>query len=76
MASRYAVLGNYPDYAYYYPLGIPRTDRDYHPKEAFESVGGYDERLAMGEDTELLMRILGDPRQTLWVNADIIVSLN
>lgn len=44
-------------------LVIPCTDRHYHTEEAFESVDGYDERLAMAEDTELLMRIVGDPRK-------------
>jgi len=57
-------LENYPDYAYYYLFGHPPAPTGTSiRREAYESVGGYDERLAMGEDTELLMRIIGDPRK-------------
>jgi|TARA_B100001094_G_scaffold263294_2_gene264834 glycosyltransferase involved in cell wall biosynthesis len=57
-------LENYPDYAYYYLFGHPPAPTGtIIRREAYESVGGYDERLAMGEDTELLMRIIGDPRK-------------
>ena len=58
-------LENFPDYAYYYHFGHPPAPTGtIIEREAYESVGGYDERMAMGEDTELLMRILGDPRTT------------
>jgi len=56
-------LEHYPDYAYYYFFGHPPAPTGtIIRREAFESVGGYDERLAMAEDTELLLRIVGDPR--------------
>ena len=57
-------LENHPDYAYYWFFGHPPAptgtiiDRD-----AFLAVGGYDTSLGMGEDTELLLRIVGDPRK-------------
>lgn len=57
-------LENYPDYAYYYLFGHPPAPTGtIIRREAFEAVGGYDERMAMAEDTELLMRITGDPRK-------------
>ena len=56
-------LENFPDYAYYYFFGHPPAPTGtIIRREAFESVGGYDERMAMAEDTELLLRIVGDPR--------------
>jgi len=58
-------IENYPDYAYYYFFGHPPAPTGtIIRREAFESVGGYDERMAMAEDTELLLRIVGDPRNT------------
>lgn len=57
-------LENFPDYAYYYFFGHPPAPTGtIIRREAFESVGGYDERMAMAEDTELLLRIVGDPRK-------------
>ena len=58
-------MENYPDYAYYYLFGHPPAPTGtIIRRDAFESVGGYDERMAMAEDTELLLRIIGDPRTT------------
>ena len=55
-----------PNYAYYYLLwSSPCTDRDYHPRgRRLKPWGGYERNdLAMCEDTELLLRIVGDPRK-------------
>ena len=58
-------IENYPDYSYYYLFGHPPAPTGtIIRRDAFEAVGGYDERMAMAEDTELLMRITGDPRTT------------
>ena len=57
-------MENYPNYAYYYLFGHPPAPTGtIIRREAFEAEGGYDERMAMAEDTELLMRIAGDPRK-------------
>ncbi|MCP4123692.1 MAG: glycosyltransferase [Bacteroidetes bacterium] len=56
-------LNNNPDYAYYWFFGHPPTPTGtIIQREAFESVGGYDESMGMAEDTELILRIVGDPR--------------
>ena len=56
-------LKSNPDYAYYWFFGHPPTPTGtIMRREAFESVGGYDSSFGMGEDTELLLRIVGDPR--------------
>jgi|TARA_R110002124_G_scaffold119199_1_gene276991 glycosyltransferase involved in cell wall biosynthesis len=58
-------LENHPDYAYYWFFGHPPAPTGtIIDREAFLAVGGYDTGLGMGEDTELLMRIVGDPRKT------------
>ena len=58
-------LENHPDYAYYWFFGHPPAPTGtVIDREAFLAVGGYDTGLGMGEDTELLMRIVGDPRKT------------
>jgi len=58
-------LKEFPDYAYYFFFGHPPAPTGtIIQREAFESVGGYDETMGMGEDTELLLRIVGDPRKT------------
>ena len=58
-------LENHPDYAYYWFYGHPPAPTGtVIDREAFLAVGGYDTGLGMGEDTELLMRIVGDPRKT------------
>ena len=57
-------LKDNPDYAYYFFFGHPPAPTGtIIRREAFEAVGGYDETMGMGEDTELLMRIVGDPRK-------------
>jgi len=57
-------LQNNPDYAYYWFFGHPPTPTGtIIRREAFESVGGYDETMGMAEDTELILRIVGDPRK-------------
>ena len=57
-------LEDHPDYAYYYFFGHPPAPTGtIIRREAFEAVGGYDETMAMCEDTELLLRIVGDPRK-------------
>ena len=57
-------LQNNPDYAYYWFFGHPPTPTGtIMRREAFEAVGGYDTTMGMGEDTELLLRIVGDPRK-------------
>jgi glycosyltransferase involved in cell wall biosynthesis len=56
-------LNNNPDYAYYWFFGHPPTPTGtIIQREAFEAVGGYDESMGMAEDTELILRIVGDPR--------------
>ena len=56
-------LDSNPDYAYYWFLGHPPTPTGtIIQREAFEAVGGYDESMGMAEDTELILRIVGDPR--------------
>ena len=57
-------LEDHPDYAYYFFFGHPPAPTGtIIRREAFEAVGGYDETMAMCEDTELLLRIVGDPRK-------------
>jgi len=57
-------LKSNPDYAYYWFFGHPPTPTGTTMRrEAYESVGGYDTSMGMGEDTELLLRIAGDPRK-------------
>ena len=57
-------LNSNPDYAYYWFFGHPPTPTGTIIKrEAFEAVGGYDTGIGMGEDTELLLRVVGDPRK-------------
>jgi hypothetical protein len=52
-----------PDYAYYWFFGHPPTPTGTTiQREAYEAVGGYDESMGMAEDTELILRIVGDPR--------------
>ena len=56
-------LDSNPDYAYYWFFGHPPTPTGtIIQREAFEAVGGYDESMGMAEDTELILRIVGDPR--------------
>jgi len=56
-------LDNHPDYAYYFFFGHPPTPTGtIIQREAYEAVGGYDESMGMAEDTELILRIVGDPR--------------
>lgn len=58
-------LDTHPDFAYFYLLGHPPAPTaTIVERKAFESVGGYDEELGIVEDTELLLRIVGDPRTT------------
>ena len=62
-------LENHPDYSYYWFLGHPPAPTGtIIDREAFLAVGGYDTTLGMGEDTELLMRIVGDPRKNENIN--------
>ena len=57
-------LLRHPDLAYYWFFGHPPTPTGtIIRREAFESVEGYDETMGMAEDTELILRIVGDPRQ-------------
>ena len=57
-------IHNHPELAYYYFFGHPPAPTGtIIQREAFEAVGGYDVTLGMGEDTELLLRIVGDPRK-------------
>ena len=56
-------LNSNPDLAYYWFFGHPPTPTGtIMRREAFESVEGYDETMGMAEDTELILRIVGDPR--------------
>lgn len=57
-------LVSHPDFAYFYLLGHPPApSATMIERKAFESVGGYNETLGIIEDTELLLRIVGDPRK-------------
>ena len=59
-----AWLKDNPDYAYYFFFGHPPAPTGtIIQREAFEAVGGYNITMGMGEDTELLLRIVGDPRK-------------
>lgn len=59
-----SVLETHPDYAYFYLLGHPPApSATMIERKAYESVGGYHEGLGIIEDTELLLRIVGDPRK-------------
>ena len=57
-------LDSFPSFAYYWLFGHPPAPTGtIVRREAYEAVGGYDESLSIGEDTEMLMRIVGDPRK-------------
>ncbi|MBP98628.1 hypothetical protein CMK18_21970 [Candidatus Poribacteria bacterium] len=57
-------LKDNPDYAYFFFFGHPPAPTGtIIQREAFEAVGGYDTTMGMGEDTEILLRIVGDPRK-------------
>ena len=56
-------LESNPSYAYYWLLGHPPAPTGTIIKRnVFEEANGYDEELGIIEDTDLLLRIVGDPR--------------
>jgi glycosyltransferase involved in cell wall biosynthesis len=55
---------SYPHLAYYWFFGHPPAPTvTAVRRDAFEEVGGFDERFSILEDTECWMRICGDPRK-------------
>ena len=74
MTNVMRVYGYYPEYlpflsanpsfAYYWLLGHPPAPTgSIIKRNVFEEANGYDEELGIIEDTELLLRIVGDPRK-------------
>jgi len=58
-----SLLESHPSYAYYWLLGHPPAPTGTIIKRnVFEEANGYDEELGIIEDTDLLLRIVGDPR--------------
>ncbi len=56
-------LESQPSYAYYWLMGHPPAPTGTIIKRnVFEAANGYDEELGIIEDTDLLLRIVGDPR--------------
>jgi|APSaa5957512535_1039671.scaffolds.fasta_scaffold36573_2 glycosyltransferase involved in cell wall biosynthesis len=56
-------LESHPSFAYYWLLGHPPAPTGTIIKRnVFEEANGYDEELGIIEDTDLLLRIVGDPR--------------
>ena len=61
----YDFILNHPHLAYYWFFGHPPAPTSTCVKRnAFEEVGGFDERFSILEDTECWMRMCGDPRKT------------
>ena len=57
-------LASHPSFAYYWLMGHPPAPTGTIIKRnVFEEANGYDEELGIIEDTELLLRIVGDPRK-------------
>ena len=60
----YDFILKHPHLAYYWFFGHPPAPTSTCVKrDAFEEVGGFDERFSILEDTECWMRICGDPRK-------------
>ena len=56
-------LESHPSFAYYWLMGHPPAPTGTIIKRnVFEDANGYDEELGIIEDTDLLLRIVGDPR--------------